>query len=99
MPLRDTAMYDYHNTSLTAALGIAWACFAIEITGLFLGSSMFKEVSNLFYIAAHVAATITLSLFISESWHYGVYWYIVCFCNIFPALNELRLILMQVLLQ
>ncbi|KAI8852275.1 transmembrane protein [Chytridium lagenaria] len=99
MPLRDTSSYNDHNTSLTAALAITWMCFIIEMTGLVMGSSMFKEVSNLLYVTLHVSATIALSLFITEAWHYGVYWYIAIFCNVIPALNETRHILTHILFQ
>ncbi|KAI8851584.1 transmembrane protein-domain-containing protein [Chytridium lagenaria] len=100
MPLRDTSSYNDHNTSLTAALAITWMCFIIEMTGLVMGSSMFKEVSNLLCknslsyptfpsFLTFISKTslsmyppqFALSLFITEAWHYGVYWYIAIFCK------------------
>ncbi|ORY45289.1 hypothetical protein BCR33DRAFT_716574 [Rhizoclosmatium globosum] len=56
---------------------LTWICFSSN---------------SLPYITAHVAATISLAFFITEAWHYQIYWYIFTFCNALPEILELIMI-------
>ncbi|KAI9330951.1 hypothetical protein BDR26DRAFT_870778 [Obelidium mucronatum] len=44
------------------------------------------------FILAHVSATISLAFFITEAWHFQIYWYIFMFCNALPELLEIFMI-------
>ncbi|KAI9204103.1 uncharacterized protein BJ171DRAFT_599632 [Polychytrium aggregatum] len=92
LPLNDSSLYGSFNQSLTTAIVLSWICFAIQLGGLFSGLTMFRRRSNLVHVLASTFCTVFLSYFVTEAWHYMVYWYIFAIFMLFPTLMELALI-------
>ncbi|KAH6575722.1 hypothetical protein BASA50_006352 [Batrachochytrium salamandrivorans] len=91
LPISSTLDYRAFEQSLVAALILTWILFVIEFSGLLSGRTMFCTASSTIHIVAHAAGMISLSLFMTEGWHYITYWYIFIFCS------QLQLIIMSVL--
>ncbi|XP_053572096.1 transmembrane protein 107 isoform X1 [Bombina bombina] len=77
------------DTELIVALSVTLGLFAIEYAGFLSGVSMFNNTQSLLSLTAHCAASVSLSLFVSEKWECISYWYIFAFCSALPAFTEL----------
>eukprot|EP00079_Xenopus_tropicalis_P034285 XP_017948056.1 PREDICTED: transmembrane protein 107 isoform X2 [Xenopus tropicalis] len=73
--------YSSRDTELIVALSVTLGLFAIEYAGFLSGVSMFNKTQSLLSLAAHCAASVSLSLFVSEQWECTSYWYIFGFCR------------------
>ncbi|ORX65767.1 hypothetical protein BCR32DRAFT_297671 [Anaeromyces robustus] len=94
LPLVTTQQsYSYVNKKLTVYIILSWFCFVVELFGFFSGITMFNGKANIIHSFLHAIATILISCFIIERWHFIVYLYIFSFCSIIPALIESCLII------
>ncbi|XP_053320513.1 transmembrane protein 107 isoform X2 [Spea bombifrons] len=81
--------YSSRDTELIVALSVTLGMFAVEFAGFLSGISMFNNSQSLISVALHCAASVSLSLFVSQKWECTSYWYIFGFCSALPALTEL----------
>ncbi|KAI8808972.1 transmembrane protein [Cladochytrium replicatum] len=91
LPLRNVPndAYNAIDRSISAALWLSWVCFAIELSGFFLGLTMFNAILNLIHTWLHSIAIISTALLISGGWHALNFWYIFTWCSALPATLEL----------
>ncbi|KAI8900945.1 transmembrane protein [Globomyces pollinis-pini] len=99
IPLGDLSNFQAVNSSIQAALGLTWIGFFIEMVGIFYGLSIFQKRLNTLYILAHASASICLSMFVSDIWVVGCYWYIFFFCSVIPILVDLVMLSRVVVLK
>ncbi|CAH2272703.1 transmembrane 107 isoform X1 [Pelobates cultripes] len=81
--------FSSRDTELIVALSVTLGMFAIEFAGFLSGLSMFNNTQSLLSVAVHCAASVSLSLFVSQKWECTSYWYIFGFCSVLPALTEI----------
>ncbi|KAM4678270.1 transmembrane protein 107 isoform 2-T3 [Discoglossus pictus] len=77
------------DTELLVALSITLGLFVIEFAGFLSGVSMFNNTQSLLSLTVHCAASVSLSLFVSQKWECFTYWYIFGFCSALPAFTEI----------
>lgn len=88
----DQSEYDDNMHSMNGALAVCLVCFAIEAISFFGGFSMFNLALSTLQIAAHMSASVALSFFVVEKWHYLKFWHILAFASVIPAMLELACI-------
>ncbi|XP_051922194.1 transmembrane protein 107 like isoform X2 [Hippocampus zosterae] len=94
LPLEFTQeQYNSEDLKLVVALSITLGLFAIELAGFFSGVSMFNGSQGLLSTGAHASGSVALVFFLFEQWDCAVYWWILAFCSVLPALMEILLLI------
>ena len=77
------------EANMVSALGVAYACFAIDLVGLMSGTSMFSNSLNLTHVCLHFFGGLGVCWYILYSWHYATIWYFIVGTNVLPSAFEL----------
>jgi len=89
LPLSFTqSQYDYINTQMIIGISISIGFFAFELVGFMGGISMFMPSQGMISVLTHTAGTVSLVLFLFDSWCAFYYWYIFAFCSAIPFVTE-----------
>ncbi|GMI31532.1 hypothetical protein TeGR_g10793, partial [Tetraparma gracilis] len=78
--------------SVTLALNLSYACFALDFLGMCGGFSLFFSRINLYQIIVHAIGGVYTSWFIAYGWKWQSIWYIVGFTNFTTAIVEIAML-------
>jgi len=90
LPLSYTqSQFDYINTQIIIGVSISLGFFAFEIVGFMAAISMFMPSQGMISFLAHASGSVSLVLFLFDTWCAFYYWYIFAFCSCVPFVTEI----------
>ena len=75
------------------AYAICLVCFAVDVLGILMGTSLFFPKANLLQIICHFVGSCFITSMITQSWQYQYIWFSIVTCNIPCALCETSILI------